>query len=127
MNLTLDYLKSNRKWLVKNLLVWGNAESVRTRMILTEISSPKRIMYSESSIGGKNQTVNFADLVDSRGNQLPDEINNPIVIIIPRNNSHCYLIGQPSKTGFAIGRENIEPGTASDGLVDLLIMEVDLP
>jgi len=127
MNLTLDYLKSNRKWLVRNLLVWGNSEAVPARMLMTELGDSKRVMYSDCAIGGKNQVVSFDELVDSRGNQLPEEIKSPVVMLIPRSSSHCYLVGQPSSNGFSIARESTSHETNQDGLVDLLIMEVDLP
>ncbi len=127
MNLTLDYLKSNRKWLVRNLLVWGNSEAVSVRMLMTEHAGTKRVMYSDESIGGKSQVISYDELVDSRGNRLPGEINNPVVMLIPRNSSHCYLVGQPSSNGFSVAREIPDHDTSQDGLVDLLIMEVDLP
>lgn len=127
MNLTLDYLKSNRKWLVPNILVWGNADACRPKLLLTEDSDFKRVMYSSSVIGGSNQSINYEDLTDNRGNQLPSEINGPVVVIIPRNSIHCFLMGKPSTTGFKIARGESVTGMSEDGLIDLLIMEVDLP
>jgi hypothetical protein len=127
MNLTLDYLKSNRKWLVPNLLVWGNADTIQPQFLLTEDSTSKRVIFADGVIGGSDQTVNYSDLIDSRGNQLPDEIINPVILIIPRNSSHCYLVGRPSYSGFKIARSETYTASYQNGLVDLLIMEVDLP
>lgn len=127
MNLTLDYLKSNRKWLVPNLLVWGNSDAFQARFLMTEDSQPKRVVFSSNVIGGQNQVVNYDALTDSRGNALPTQISNPVLVIIPRNQVHCYLIGRPSQTGFKIARAESDERFQQDGLVDLLIMEVDLP
>ena len=127
MNLTLDYLKSNRKWLVPNLLVWGNAGAIQPLFFLTEDGASKRVIFADGIIGGGDQAVSYSDLVDNRGNQLPDEIINPVIIIIPRNSTHCYLVGRPSYFGFKIARSDSYTGAYQNGLVDLLIMEVDLP
>lgn len=127
MNLTLDYLKSNRKWLVPNILVWGNSDAFRARFIMTEDGQSKRVVFGSNVIGGENQTIDFADLTDSRGNSLPSRINSPVVVVIPRNQTRCYLVGRPSDTGFKIARTESDDKFQEDGLVDLLIMEVDLP
>ena len=127
MNLTLDYLKSNRKWLVPNILVWGNSDALKLQFLMTENGNSKRVIFSSTSIGGKNQAISFSDLIDSRGNSLPEQINNPVVIVIPKNDIHCYLVGRPSSDRFNIAREEIKTSQWRDGLVDLLIMEVDLP
>lgn len=128
MNLTLDYLKSNRKWLVPNILVWGNSDAFLARFIMTEEESTyRRVVYASNVIGGENQTISYADLTDLRGNPLPSQIKSPVVVIIPRNRIQCYLVGRPSETGFKIARTEADDKFQEDGLVDLLIMEVDLP
>jgi hypothetical protein len=128
MNLTLDYLKSSRKWLVPNLTVWGNAESCETALLLTEQNGSSRVIFTYSLIGGEDQVIDFADLHDSRGNVLPSEIINPVVIVIPRNEAHCFIVGRPSSANFKIA---FDPDSVTNmtnrGLVDLLIMEIDLP
>ena len=127
MNLTLEYLKTNRKWLAPNLIVWGNADACSARLLMTETGTPNRVVFAADEISGLNQTILYSDLVDSKGNSLPEQIANPIIIIIPRNQIHCFLIGQPSSTSFKIGRTGAGSNNNSDGLVDILIMEVDLP
>ncbi len=127
MNLTLEYLKTNRKWLAPNLIVWGNADACSARLLMTETGSPNRVVFAADEILGLNQTILYSDLVDSNGNSLPEQIVNPIVIIIPRNQIHCFLIGRPSTTGFKIGKSGTGLNYNYDGLVDILIMEVDLP
>jgi hypothetical protein len=128
MNLTLDYLKSSRKWLVSGLVVWGNADSFDAAMVYTEHDSSKRVIFARNSLSGLEQKVSFADLTDLNGNTLPPQIIKPAVIIIPRNQAHCYLVGKPSSTSFKIAYTP-DPDSAGDnqGLVDLLILEMDLP
>ena len=127
MNTTLDYLKSNRKWLVPNILVWGNADSSQPKLLMTENGDSRRVVFASSTIGGHDQSLAYTDLIDSRGNPLPGQISNPVVMIIPRNSAHCFIQGKPSATGFKIARTQASTGQSADGLVDLLIMEVDLP
>ncbi|OQX92317.1 MAG: hypothetical protein B6D58_03755 [candidate division Zixibacteria bacterium 4484_95] len=125
MNLTLDYLKSNRKWLVPNLIVWGSIYSFDAFLMMVEENSSKRVVFSYSVIGGKDQVISFDELCDFNGNALPSEIVNPVVIIIPRDGSRCFLVGRPSNTSFKIACDR--SSFIGQGLVDLLIMEVDLP
>jgi hypothetical protein len=123
LNQTLNYLKSGRKWLVPNLSVWGNSSTYQMPMALTEEGMSKRLIFCLAELGGEDQLVKFADLVDSLGNHLPSNIANPAVIPIPRNGAFCYLVGKPSATSFKIA-SNPSP---NQPVVDLLIMEVDLP
>jgi hypothetical protein len=121
MNQTLANLKSNRKWLIPNFAVWGNSGSLEIALVMTEEAAPKRVVFCKTNLGGQDQIVGYDDLVDSLGNQLPCTITNPVVIIIPRGDVHCYLVNRPSNVNFKIAC------TQSEGLVDLLIMENDLP
>lgn len=121
MNKTLNYLRGGRKWFVPNLTVWGSNSSYQMPMFLIEETSPKRLIYCLAELGGEDQIVKYSDLVDSLGNYLPEIISNPIVVIIPRGESSCYLVGRPSVTGFKIAHGQ----TSSKAVVDILVMEVD--
>lgn len=123
MNLTLDYLRSNRKWLIPNVAVWGNSSAFEMPLAMMEQAANKRLIFSLALLGGQDQAVNFADLVDSRGNHLPQAIANPVVMVIPRSNALCYLVGRPSNYGFKIACDE----AGQQPVVDLLIMEIDLP
>ena len=123
MNTTIDYLKSNRKWLVKNHLVWGDSETFEADMILTEyVAGDERIVFSREFTGETAQTVNFKDLTDHRGNYLPEKINNPAVLIVPRNLVRSFILGSVGEKSFRISKET---GLLSSSLVDLLIMEMN--
>ncbi|MCD6161187.1 MAG: hypothetical protein J7K40_02095 [candidate division Zixibacteria bacterium] len=128
MNITLNHLKSNRKWHVPNVVVWGNADSFDAQFVMVEESSSKRVVFLHSRLGGSDQLISFSDLEDASGNSLPSLIANPVVIIIPRNQAHCFLVGESSENHFKIacGQDSVS-GLAKHGLVDLLIMEIDLP
>ena len=128
MNGVLNYLKSNRKWLVRDISVWGNADSCPALFLFTEDDSPKRVVFAYNRLGGKNQVINFGDLVDINGNNLPDEIINPVVVVIPRSRAHCFVVDAPSGKSFSIAyASGTAPEYSEPGLVDLLIMEMDLP
>ncbi len=121
MNKTLNYLRGGRKWLAPNLSVWGNNATYRMPLALIEESSPKRLIFCLAELGGEDQFVNYADLVDSLGNTLPAKIANPIVVIIPRGETPCFLVGKPSNSGFKIACNS----SSGQPVVDILIMEVD--
>jgi len=128
MNLTLDYLKSNRKWLVPNVVVWGNADACEAALLMVEDDSPARVVFSYSRLEGNDQVINFGDLTDADGNSLPSQISKPVVIVIPGNQMHCFIVGRPSETGFKLAYSpDSNSSNSGYGLVDLLIMEIDRP
>lgn len=121
MNITLDYLRGHRSWLVTNFRVWGDYFSVEAPLIFTESASgSKRVMLNRSFLGGLNQEVNFDDLVDHRGNSLPETIAGPKVFVLPKNEVRSFLVGSENEEGFRIAKE--EP--SKTGLVDLWIVEM---
>ncbi len=123
MNITLDYLKSNRKWLVRDFRVWGDGGAVESDMIATETdSSNSRIVYLREFAGGIEQKVSFADLVDHRGNNLPSSITNAEITLVPKNNVTAYIRGTVGPSSFRIAKDRTEP---SDAKVDLLILEMN--
>ena len=102
MNITLNHLKGNRKWLAPNIVVWGNADSFDSQFVMVEEGSSKRVVFLHSRLGGSDQLISFSDLKDINGNSLPLQIANPVVIIIPRNQAHCFIVGKPSGKDFKI-------------------------
>jgi hypothetical protein len=123
MNTTLDYLKSNRKWLVKDFRVWGAALSFEADLLMTETTgADSRVVFHHRFVGDIGQMVEFADLVDHRGNPLPESISNPEIFIIPKNLVATFIPGAVGQTSFRIARSGGEPDEA---VVDLLIMEMN--
>ena len=122
MNMTLDYLRGKRSWLVRNFVVWGDYSSSTFLCFYTEIgSSSKRIIFEEAALGGFDQTVKFSDLCDFKGNQLPATISNPKVVPLFKNEALCFVVGQEIDTSFKIAKAS---GTQGSGLVDLMIIEM---
>ncbi len=123
MNTTIDYLKSNRKWLVRNFVVWGDNGTFEADMIMTEfVSGDERIVFSHEFTGETAQKVNFKNLIDHRGNQLPEKIVNPEIILIPRNPVTSFILGNVGEKSFRISKDSNQ---LSNSLVDLLIMEMN--
>jgi hypothetical protein len=123
MNTTIDFLKSNRKWLVPNFVVWGDNGTFEADMIMTEfISGDERIVFNHEFTGETAQTVVYKDLVDHRGNQLPEKIVNPEVILIPRNPVASFILGNVGEKSFRISKDSQQ---LSNSVVDLLIMEMN--
>jgi hypothetical protein len=115
MNITLDYLRGRRIWLVPNFVVWGDWSLYSFLLFYTEI------IFYKSILGGLDQSVNFSSLYDFKGNQLPITINSPKVIVLPKNEIHCLVVGAETNTGFRIARVS---ESAQTGLVDLMIVEM---
>ncbi len=122
MNITLDYLRGRRSWVVPNFVVWGDWSLASFLLLYTEMGeTTKRVILAKDNLGGLDQVVNFSDLYDFRGNQLPEVIGNPKVIVMPKNEVHCFVVGSETKTGFRMARFS---GTEKTGLVDLMIVEM---
>lgn len=121
MNITLDYLRGRRVWLVKNFCVWGEYSAVDFLLVHTEVGeSSKRIVLDRVYLGGKEQEVNFNLLYDYKGNQLPQQIASPKVLALPLNEVFCMVI-EESNSDFKIAKQS---NSTENGLVDLLIVEL---
>ena len=122
MNTTLDYLRSNRKFLVTDFVVYGDYSDAEGGLLYTEqVSSERRMIFAHSFISDDEQEIYFGNLYDYKSNQLPGKINNPKIIILPKNDVYCFLVGSETETGFKIAKDN----PAKTGLVDLLIIEME--
>lgn len=122
MNITLDYLRGRRTWVVPNFVVWGDWSLASFLVLYTEAQdTAKRMVLARNNLGGLDQTVDFSDLQDFRGNQLPSPITNPKVIIMPKNEVNCLVVGTETETDFRIARFS---GSEKTGLVDLMIVEM---
>jgi len=122
MNITLDYLRSRRTWVVPNFVVWGDWSIYDFLLFYTEMgTNSKRIIFGKSTLGGLDQSINFSNLYDFKGNQLPTAINNPKVIVLPKNEVYCLVVGAETNTGFRIAKLSESTQT---GLVDLMIVEM---
>ncbi|UCB53087.1 MAG: hypothetical protein JSV10_03110 [Candidatus Zixiibacteriota bacterium] len=122
MNITLDYLRGRRTWVVPNFVVWGDWSLASFLLLYTEIGeTSKRVMLARNNLGGLDQSVTFETLYDFRGNQLPQTINNPKVMVMPKNEVNCFVVGTETETGFRIARFS---GSEKTGLADLMIVEM---
>ena len=122
MNVTLDYLRGRRTWAVPNFVVWGDWSLASFFLLYTEMGdTSKRVMLAKNNLGGLDQTVNFSDLYDFRGNQLPQTIVSPKVMVMPKNEVNCFVVGTEIDTGFRIAKFS---GAEKTGLVDLIIVEM---
>ena len=122
MNITLDYLRGRRTWVVPNFVVWGDWSLASFLLLYTEIGeTSKRVMLARNNLGGLDQSVTFETLYDFRGNRLPETISSPKVMVMPKNEVNCFVVGTETETGFRIARFS---GSEKTGLVDLMIVEM---
>jgi hypothetical protein len=122
MNITLDYLRGRRTWAVPNFVVWGDWSLASFLLLYTEVGeTTKRVVLAKNNLGGLDQSVAFSDLHDFRGNKLPETIAKPKVMVMPKNEVNCFVVGTETDTGFRIARFS---GSERTGLVDLMIVEM---
>jgi len=122
MSITLGYLKGKRSWVVEDFEVWGELNLSEFMILYTQGSEDsKRVVFNHSFLGGKEQSVLFSNLYDFKGNALPEVINHPKVIILPKGEPVCFVVGKETDTGFKVARA---ANSNRNGLVDLLIMEM---
>ncbi len=122
MNITLDYLRGRRTWVVPNFVVWGDWSLASFMLLYTETGeTSKRIILAENNLGGQDQVVSFSDLVDFKGNRLPEVISNPKVVVLRKNEVGCFVVGTETETGFRIARSS---GEGKTGLADLMVVEM---
>ena len=122
MSITLSYLKGRRSWVVENFEVWGEMNLAEFLIFYTQCGeNSKRVILNHSFLGGEEQSVSFSNLWDLKGNSLPETINQPKVIVLPKREPVCFVIGKETDTGFKIAKA---PESDKNGLVDLLIMEM---
>lgn len=105
-----------------NFVVWGDWSLASFLLLYTEMGeTSKRVILAKNNLGGLDQTVNFSDLYDFRGNQLPQFITSPKVMVMPKNEVNCFVVGSETDTGFRIAKFS---GAEKTGLVDLIIVEM---
>jgi hypothetical protein len=122
MNITLDYLRGRRTWAVPKFVVWGDWSLASFLLLYTETGeTTKRVVLAKNNLGGLDQIVAFSDLYDFRGNKLPETIAQPKVMVMPKNEVNCFVVGTETDTGFRIARFS---GSERTGLVDLMIVEM---
>ena len=108
--------------MVPNFVVWGDWSLASFLLLYTEMGeTSKRMMLARNNLGGLDQSVTFETLYDFRGNQLPQTIKNPKVMVMPKNEVNCFVVGTETETGFRIARFS---GSEKTGLVDLMIVEM---
>ena len=118
---SLTYLRGRRLWVVRDFAVWGLPDDAEILYLgVEDVNSVGRLMFGSSSIGGTSQNVTYSDLVDWRGNNLPDNISAPRVLFRPRSPRNVHLVGEESSTGFRVARDPASPGPIT---VDLFIFE----
>lgn len=107
--------------MVNNFSVYGEYSAVTPILLWSESgSSSHRLILARESLGGAEQSVNFSQLYDFRGNQLPQSISNPKIIILQKNEVECLIVGQESSGGFKIAKLS---ESETNGRVDLIIVE----
>ncbi|HXF49625.1 MAG TPA: hypothetical protein VNL73_09425 [Verrucomicrobiae bacterium] len=121
MTQTLNYLKSKRIWAVPGVSVYGTLGAAELLLLRTEITpSAKRIIFETAVLGGMEQVLFYKDLVDFRGNQLPQRLKNPKVAVLQKSAVFAVVVGSEGEEVFRLAKV----AGAENAVVDLLIIEM---
>lgn len=111
-----------RSWYVPDVQVWGSVGWGTFEYLLVEnVDSTKSVLFDSLSIGDDSQVVNFSDLIDCKGNHLPQTITNPKVFIKQKSEKGAFVVGDESDNGFKVSRYS---NTDQPVKVDLYIIEM---
>jgi hypothetical protein len=107
---------------VRDFQIYGTTDEARFLYLgIENVETANRVMFGTSGINGTVQDIHFADLIDFRGNSLPESISSPKVLIRFHSPYGAYLVGEESSTGFRVARDIKAPGPVC---VDLFIYEM---
>ncbi len=113
---------TKRSWYIPNLHVYGTIGWGEFEYLLAEnVNSVVSVLFDSVSIGDNSQQISFRDLIDHKGNKLPDTLTNPRVIIKQKSDSTAFIVGDESNFGFKIVRSEQSTKTVQ---VDLYIVEM---
>ena len=122
MNYGYAAATARRVWFVPNFVVWGLPVWGEVELLMIEsVDGSKSIGYNAASLSDTAQQVDYADLTDHRGNQLPDSIPSPRVIVRPRGADAVFVTGSETDSSFKIAHD---PDAGGPVTVDLLIVEM---
>lgn len=111
-----------RSWYIPNLAVWGtDSWGTFDYLVVEQVNNAQSLLYNDLSIGATSQQLQYNQLTDFRGNQLPETIINPKILFKPKSNHSAYIVGQETNSQFTIARDSSAPGPVE---VDLYIIEM---
>lgn len=121
MSTPLERITSKRSWFVPGVVVSGvsGVESL-DYLAVEDIDGQSTVYFGNADIGQGAQQFTFDQLTDDRGNQLPDTIDGPRVMVRATGEYSAFVVGQESDTGFKLARSTAAEESV---IVDLLIIE----
>ena len=122
MNFGFELVTARRIWFVPDIVVWGLARTAEIEYLVEEtVEAISTVLFGSIDISDSTQQVNFADLIDHRGNNLPVTIASPRVLIRSKTEHLVFVIGNESDKSFKIARQANATGVTT---VDLLVTEM---
>jgi hypothetical protein len=122
MSDTLNYLLAKRMWWVSGVNVWGTIAAFEPQIVVTEMEdTTKRIVHARVALGGSTQKLAFGDMLDAKGNKLPELLANPRVLPIAKGGIPVIVQGSEDGKSFTLAKA---APTAQIAVADLLIIEM---
>ncbi len=122
MSTTLSQLLGKKMWWVSGVNVWGTISAFEPHFVVTESEgASKRIVHAQVALGGTVQQLNYGNLVDVKGNKLPEQLTNPRVLPLAKGGIPVVVQGSEGDKSFALAKAT---PTTQVAAVDLLIIEM---
>ena len=113
---------TKRSWYIPNLNVYGTVGWGEFEYIIGEdVNSTISVLFNSISIGDNAQQILFQNLVDHKGNNLPEQLANPKVLVKQKSDMSAYVVGDESNVGFKIVRSDLATNPVP---VDLYVIEM---
>ena len=118
----LEKILARRNWFVPEFTVWGlPGYGVTDFLVAEEYGQARTVFFGSQDFGGVEQEVAFNQLIDHRGNNLPDAIAHPMVLPRAKGDQSPFVIGRETPAGFKIAR----PTSAAVPIqTDLFVVEL---
>ena len=119
----LASVTSHRIWFVPDIVVWGLPGLGDVEfMVIEDVDGVSSVHFCATNIGTGEQLIQFTQLIDHRGNNLPAVIKSPRVIVRSHSEDSAFVVARESQNSFKIARD---PGAAGAVTVDLFVIEMN--
>ena len=118
----MERITSRRAWFVPEVAVWGLPGIGDLHYLVVEdVNSVKSVLFGTSEIQSSRQNILYQDLVDHRGNHLPETIKSPKVLARSKSQYPVFVMGQETNTAVQLARSPDAPNVVT---ADLMIVEM---
>lgn len=118
----IEKILAKRSWFVPEFTVWGlPGYGITDFLVVERFNQLTSVFFDSRDLGGAEQDVAFNQLVDHRGNSLPDTISQPMVLTRAKGDQTPFIVSRETGSGFKIARP---PAATVPIQTDLFVVEL---